>query len=144
MLRVPQSDATLARVDGDPAGAASAATPDSASIESLGSMREHKRLASPSAIPVASASAPARPDAARARRLAWAELMKRVFAIDVLECPRCRGPMRILAAIHPPETTSAILACLGLPVRAPPLAPARRDDGFDDEAADQSPADFES
>jgi hypothetical protein len=70
--------------------------------------------------------------------------MKRVFAIDVLECPRCRGPMRILAAIHPPDTTSAILACMGLPVRAPPLAPARRDDGFDAEAADQSPADFES
>jgi len=106
-------------------------------------MPECERLGSPS-IPVASAGAPARPDAARARRLAWAELMKRVFAIDVLECPRCRGPMRILAAIHPPETTSAILACLGLPVRAPPLAPARRDDGFDDEAADQSPADFES
>jgi len=52
--------------------------------------------------------------------------------------------MRILATIHPPETASAILACMGLPVRAPPLAPARRDDGFDDEAADQTPADFES
>ena len=70
--------------------------------------------------------------------------MKRVFASDVLECPRCRGPMRILAAIQPPDTTSALLACLGLPVRAPPLAPARRDDGFDDESADQTPANFES
>jgi hypothetical protein len=69
--------------------------------------------------------------------------MKRVFAIDVLECPRCRGPIRILAAIQPPETTSAILACLGLPVRAPPLAPARCDDGVDDEAADPSSSDFE-
>jgi hypothetical protein len=27
--------------------------------------------------------------------------------------------MRILAAIHPPEATQAILASLGLPVRAP-------------------------
>ena len=53
--------------------------------------------------------------------------MKRVFAIDVLECPRCRGRMRILAAIQPPDTTSAILACMGLPVRAPPLAPAQID-----------------
>jgi len=139
----PESASTPSRVDGDPAGAASATTPDSASIVRRGSMPECERLGSPS-FPVASAGAPARPDAARARRLAWAELMKRVFAIDVLECPRCRGPRRILAAIHPPETTSAILACLGLPVRAPPLAPARRDDGFDDEAADQSPADFES
>jgi len=72
-----------------------------------------------------------------------ASLMKRVFAIDVVECPRCRGPMRILATIHPPETTSAILACMDLPVRAPPLAPARCDDGFGDEADKQAPADFE-
>ena len=56
----------------------------------------------------------------------------------------CGGPLRILAAIHPPETTSAILACLGLPVCAAPLAPACRDDGFDDDAAEQAPADFES
>lgn len=52
--------------------------------------------------------------------------MRRVFAADVLECPRCGAtPMRILAAIHPPEATRAILECLGLPTRAPPLAPAR-------------------
>jgi hypothetical protein len=42
--------------------------------------------------------------------------------------------------IQPPETTSAILGCLGLSVRAAPPAPARRDDGFDDEAADPGPA----
>jgi hypothetical protein len=32
--------------------------------------------------------------------------------------------MRILAAIHPPMTTQAILKSLGLPIRAPPIAPA--------------------
>jgi hypothetical protein len=41
--------------------------------------------------------------------------MRRVFAVDVLECPRCSGPMRILAAIHPPQVTLAILKCLDLP-----------------------------
>ena len=51
--------------------------------------------------------------------------MRRVFAVDVLECPRCGGEMRILAAIHPPETTAAILAWLGLPTRAPPTEPTR-------------------
>jgi hypothetical protein len=52
--------------------------------------------------------------------------MKRVFEIDVLECTRCQArPMRILAAIHPPDTTRAILECLGLPARPPPIAPAR-------------------
>ena len=32
--------------------------------------------------------------------------------------------MRILAAIHPPDTTRKILEHLGLPSRAPPIAPA--------------------
>jgi hypothetical protein len=61
------------------------------------------------------------------RRYPWADLLRRVFAVDVLECPDCGGPMRILAAIHPPEATRAILECLGLPSRPPPTAPARPD-----------------
>jgi hypothetical protein len=61
----------------------------------------------------------------RARRLAWADLLRRVFAVDVLECPRCGGRMRPLATIHPPEATRAILECLGLPARAPPVTPAQ-------------------
>ena len=60
----------------------------------------------------------------RSRRYTWAELMRRVFALDVLECPRCGGPMRILAEIHPPDATRAILDCLKLPSRAPPTAVA--------------------
>ncbi len=32
--------------------------------------------------------------------------------------------MKILAQIHPPDTTRAILDCLGLASRAPPRAPA--------------------
>ena len=67
-------------------------------------------------------------DLVRPRRLAWADLMRRVFALDVLECPGCGGRMRILAAIHPPETAQAILECLGLPERAPPIAPARAEE----------------
>jgi len=64
--------------------------------------------------------------ARRARRLSWAQLLHRVFASDVLVCPKCSGPMRIIATIHPPNATRAILTCLGLPARAPPLTPARR------------------
>jgi hypothetical protein len=56
------------------------------------------------------------------RWMPWAKLMQRVFAIDVLECPRCRGKMKILATIHPPKATAAILESLGLVPRAPPLA----------------------
>jgi len=50
--------------------------------------------------------------------------MKRVWELDVLECPRCHGPMRLLAAIHTPDATRRILECLGLPSRAPPIARA--------------------
>ena len=61
------------------------------------------------------------------RYYTWAELMRRVFAIDVLQCPRCQAPMKILAQIHPPQTTRKILECLGLPARPPPIATARPD-----------------
>jgi len=60
----------------------------------------------------------------RSRNYSWAELMRRVWRIDVLECPACHGRMRILAAIHSPEAIRAILDCLGLPSRAPPVASA--------------------
>ena len=54
----------------------------------------------------------------------WAALMARVFELDVLECGNCKGRLRILTAIHPPENTRKILECLGLPTRAPPRKPA--------------------
>src|SRR5437667_9832756 len=53
------------------------------------------------------------------------QLMARVFALNVLECPRCRSRMRILAAIEDPVVARKILDSLGLPSRAPPVAPAR-------------------
>ena len=60
------------------------------------------------------------PVAPHGRNYTWAELMKRVWALDVLECPRCQGRMRILAAIHSTDIEK-ILGCLGLPCRAPPI-----------------------
>src|SRR6267378_1390944 len=56
------------------------------------------------------------------RNYLWSELMRRVFAADVLACDRCGGRLRILATIRPPETTRKILDHLGLPSRPPPLA----------------------
>lgn len=69
----------------------------------------------------------------RPRNYSWAELMRRVFAIDVLECDRCGGRMRIVAAIHPPEAIRKILDCLGLPSRAPPIACASPDGDSDEQ-----------
>ena len=64
---------------------------------------------------------PARP----AYRRAWAELMKKVFAIDVFLCDRCGGRRRIVAAITQPDLARAILCCVNVsdaykPARAPP------------------------
>lgn len=59
-----------------------------------------------------------------ARRMAWADLLKRVFEVDALRCPGCGGRMRLIAAITEPSVARRILECLVLPSRAPPLSPA--------------------
>jgi hypothetical protein len=71
----------------------------------------------------------------RPRRLAWAELLKRVFAIDVLACPRCGGRTRVLSVPPPPDAARAILQCLGLESRAPPTVAPRPDELLEDEFA---------
>ena len=60
-------------------------------------------------------------------RMSWAQLLKRVFAIDITTCPQCGGPLTILAAIEDPAVIVKILAHLGLATRAPPKTPARLD-----------------
>ena len=47
-------------------------------------------------------------------RWRWADLLDRVFAVDVLACPRCGGRMRIFATIDDPPVVRRILAHLGL------------------------------
>ena len=61
------------------------------------------------------------------RNYPWARLAARVFEFDVLACPRCGAKMRILAGIDAPDAIRKILTCLGLPTRAPPVAPALPD-----------------
>jgi hypothetical protein len=60
----------------------------------------------------------------RRARMHWAALLQRVFAVDALRCPRCGSTLRVLAAIEDAAIARAILECLELPARAPPLAPA--------------------
>jgi len=61
------------------------------------------------------------------RRYGWAELLKRVFLVDVLICPHCGGCLRILSAIIPLEPIVKILDCLGLPSKPPQISPAEPD-----------------
>ncbi len=58
-------------------------------------------------------------------RRSWATLLARVFRIDVTKCPDCGGPMRIIAALTGPSSIRHCLQGMGLPARAPPIAPAR-------------------
>ena len=50
--------------------------------------------------PVASEPAPAQPKARTGRYLLWHELLRRVFEIDVLACPKCGGRLRLLCTVH--------------------------------------------
>jgi hypothetical protein len=58
-------------------------------------------------------------------RYSWAELMKRVFSLDVLRCHACGNRRQMIALITQPEVIRRILVHLGLPPDPPPLAPAR-------------------
>jgi hypothetical protein len=58
-----------------------------------------------------------------AAKRAWARLIKQVYEVDPLVCPRCAGPMRIIAFIEQPEIIEKILAHLGrwpAPGHSPP------------------------
>ena len=71
----------------------------------------------------ASAVAPQAPGAREAvrARSTWARLIHKVYEIDPLECPQCKGPMRVIALIEDSDAIRKILSHLGL--WAPPQAP---------------------
>jgi len=63
-------------------------------------------------------------------RVDWATLLRRSFSVDVLECPKCHGRLRMIAVITEREPARRILAHLGLPTD--PLLVARARDPTDD------------
>lgn len=70
----------------------------------------------------------------------WAACMKRIFEINPLECPRCKGTMRVLAFITNEKEVLKIADSLGIPhSRAPPKIPRTPEPEFFDE---MSPHDF--
>ncbi len=62
----------------------------------------------------------------KTQRISWARLLKRVFNIDIEVCPKCRGKIKIIAAIEDPKVIKKILDHMNLPSTAPVLLPARR------------------
>jgi hypothetical protein len=63
--------------------------------------------------------------AAASPRIDWPRLMSRTFDVDVLDCPKCEGRLRVRAIVDDPTTAAEILDELGI-ARAPP--PSRAGD----------------
>ena len=62
---------------------------------------------------------------ALARRLDWAQLLRRVWGPDVTTCPRCGDTLRVLAFITRHDVITTILDHLGIATAVPTIAPAR-------------------
>ena len=58
-------------------------------------------------------------------RLDWASLLRRSFQVDVLECARCGGRLRVLGEVTEPTMVRLVLESLGMPTDAPRVARAR-------------------
>jgi hypothetical protein len=72
-------------------------------------------------------------------RVDWASLLRRSFSVDVLDCPKCHGRLRVVAVITERAPIRRILAHLGIATEAPPLARARdpTDDQHDGDPSNQ-------
>jgi hypothetical protein len=57
---------------------------------------------------------------ALSRRRAWARLLAKVHAIDVLACPKCASRMAVVAVITDPVQIRNIIDCLQRHGRGPP------------------------
>ena len=73
----------------------------------------------------ATGAAKAKRNAPRASRIAWATLLRRVWGIDALKCPKCEGPMKFIATITDRAVIVRILTHLGLAAVEVVAAPAR-------------------
>ena len=52
----------------------------------------------------------------RPRRIGWAKLLARIFALDITRCRKCGGRMRVLEVVSDPDAIARILHG----ARAPP------------------------
>ena len=57
----------------------------------------------------------------RPRRIAWAKLLARVFALDIIRCRKCGGRMRVLEVVSDADAIARILHGARAPPAPPPL-----------------------
>ena len=53
-------------------------------------------------------------DDMKALRKGWARLIRKIYEVDPLVCPKCKGTMRIISFIEDPSVIRDILTHLGL------------------------------
>ena len=78
--------------------------------------------------PIAQPAAPLEDDPPHARGSpyrAWAELLKRTFDIDVLECIKCHGRMKLIALVIDLQSAARHLAKIGEPTDLPARSKSR-------------------
>ena len=75
----------------------------------------------------------------------WAMLIKRVYEVDPLACPKCGSTMKVLAFIEPPQgaVIEKILRHCGLWHPSSPRPPPAEDWGHDGDSHDQTPSAIE-
>ncbi|WP_437624030.1 transposase [Sorangium sp. So ce1151] len=99
---------------------ASASRPRWRASASDRALRSHKSLRRRTMTPLRNASV-----AAIGRSTNRAELLRRTFAIDVLECPTCKGRMKRVAMVTEPRNIARFLSALGEPTDVPARSPNR-------------------
>jgi hypothetical protein len=82
------------------------------------------------ALPVGSEDPPEAIPQRPTRAQRWAELLARVFGLDMETCEDCGGPIKIVSAILEPTAIKSILNHLRLPDKPPGLAPPRIPEQF--------------
>ena len=73
-----------------------------------------KKSCPSAAVVLASSDEPMASEFAARARATWARLIRKVYEADPLECPQCKGPMRVIALIEDPGVIRRILEHLGL------------------------------
>jgi hypothetical protein len=58
-------------------------------------------------------------------RLDWPTLLRRSFDVDILQCARCGGRLRVLGEVTEPAMVRLVLESLGMPTEGPTVARAR-------------------
>ncbi|WP_420878179.1 transposase [Sorangium cellulosum] len=97
---------------------ASASRPRWRASASDRALRSQKSLRRRTKTPLRNASV-----AAIGRSTNRAELLRRTCAIDVLECPACKGRMKLVAMVTEPRNIARFLSALGEPTDVPARSP---------------------